>query len=278
MSIDATSPNTPRVLVLGDVLKDIYYLGSTSRMSAEAPIPVINVEDVKEFPGGASNVADNIYFLGSNVMLLAAEPYPLKSRVMLGENQVCRFDQQDTCKPITTDLLVEMMQKVVFDAIVISDYGKGAISDELVREVTGECNYYADTMELFVNTKRDPSVWFDCPNVTFLTNREEFSHFSDAYRRASQVIQTMGADGVVRLHKGNRVESLPAFTSPQDVVSVNGAGDTFLAAYVYATLTKTHHPLRFANAAAASVVRKPYTSTTTIEEVEAILNSVPIPA
>ena len=52
--------DTARVLVLGDVMLDRYWYGATSRISPEAPVPVVHVEDVEERPGGAANVATNI--------------------------------------------------------------------------------------------------------------------------------------------------------------------------------------------------------------------------
>lgn len=269
--IDTTTPASPTVLVLGDVMRDIYYTGSTRRQSAEAPIPVIEVEEVVECPGGAANVAENLQALGASTVLLARQPFPIKSRVMLGNEQVCRFDQDDRCLPITYSLLASIGRKIQPDAVVVADYGKGGIVPvEMAEEIIEFC--VEQKIPLFINTKRDPSEWLINPDldVTFVTNRSEYEQWSDAYRRASQVIITQGADGVVRQSSEERC---PAFTSPSDVVSVNGAGDTFLAAYVYAVLTNNYDPLTFANAASAVVVRKPFTSTATASEVNQVIYS-----
>jgi bifunctional ADP-heptose synthase (sugar kinase/adenylyltransferase) len=286
-----SNPNEPTILVIGDVLRDIYYVGGSRRTSAEAPIPIVEVEEVLEFPGGAENVAENVHALGATTILLAREPFPIKSRVILDGVQVCRFDQQDRCEPVDVEMLEGMLGNVDLDAIIVSDYAKGAINTQLVEALH---TYIEDSnTPIFVNTKRNPWEWADLATCTFITNRKEYSDYSDAYRRASQVVITQGSDGVVRhiqkaiwcpmcdAHRDEgdirsncadpifeviSSDTVPAFAKPSEIVSVNGAGDTFLAAYTYATLTKLYDPLLYASSAAANVVRKPYTSTTTHHE------------
>lgn len=153
------------VLVIGDVIIDHFIWGKVSRISPEAPVPVVDVREENLLLGGAANVLNNIYSLGGTAtlcgvigddamadrleMLLQQLPSPVggifrltdrptmvKTRVVAHNQQVVRFDREKR-KP-----LVEGDRKKIeqfldanlgqFDAIVISDYDKGLISAELM--------------------------------------------------------------------------------------------------------------------------------------------------
>src|SRR5574343_777617 len=150
--------STARVLVVGDLMLDRYWHGPTSRISPEAPVPVVHVKQDEFRAGGAGNVALNIAALGAKASLLGFSgedeaavaletllkkarvlcrfqgvphhPTITKLRVMSRHQQLIRLDFEDGFHDVNTDLLLhqyhaEMMQSQV---VVLSDYGKGTLS------------------------------------------------------------------------------------------------------------------------------------------------------
>lgn len=148
-----------RVLVVGDLMLDRYWHGNTSRVSPEAPVPVVDVKHIEDRPGGAGNVALNIAALGSAAViaglvgrdeaaeslgqrLLAAnilcrlqvsETHPTitKLRVISRHQQLLRLDFEDAFTPEDARLLSEVALAAMAEAkaLVLSDYAKGALQD-----------------------------------------------------------------------------------------------------------------------------------------------------
>lgn len=148
-----------RVLVVGDLMLDRYWHGNTSRVSPEAPVPVVDVKHIEDRPGGAGNVALNIAALGSAAVvaglvgrdeaaeslgqrLLAAnilcrlqvsETHPTitKLRVISRHQQLLRLDFEDAFTPEDARLLSDVALAAMADAkaLVLSDYAKGALQD-----------------------------------------------------------------------------------------------------------------------------------------------------
>ena len=153
-----------RILVVGDLMLDQYTWGDASRISPEAPVPVVDVSRETQVAGGAANVALNLRSLGAEAEvcgwvgrdaagdtlagLLAARGIGLepdfqsesrttivKTRVMVGNQQLCRLDREDVPAgyafgPEEVGRVVE--RAVGVDAVIFSDYGKGSLSAELV--------------------------------------------------------------------------------------------------------------------------------------------------
>lgn len=148
------------VLVVGDIMLDRYWSGDTSRISPEAPIPVVKVEDTQDRVGGAGNVALNIASLGASTTLLAitgqdeasqilqgkleaaevrcqlvkhlSKPTITKLRVMSRHQQMIRLDfEQDMADDSSQEALyqafAELLENQHFDAVVFSDYAKGTL-------------------------------------------------------------------------------------------------------------------------------------------------------
>ena len=160
-----------RILVAGDVMLDAYVSGSASRISPEAPVPVVSVSQRRYLPGGAANVAANILALGSRVSLAgatgvdesairlrreldrtganvdalvedAARPTTTKTRITAYGHQIVRFDEEDL-SPLaesTEALLRARCAELLpgMDACVISDYAKGVVGDSFCRWLIGE--------------------------------------------------------------------------------------------------------------------------------------------
>jgi D-beta-D-heptose 7-phosphate kinase/D-beta-D-heptose 1-phosphate adenosyltransferase len=155
-----TIPNFTKanVTIVGDVMLDRYWHGSTSRISPEAPVPVVHVRDVDAKPGGAGNVAINIAALGGRVRLMSvtgrdenarllrsslelmgvdcsfqqdeSSPTVTKLRVISHHQQLIRLDFEEGFHALDTSYLAARLRERVSEAtvIVLSDYGKGVLS------------------------------------------------------------------------------------------------------------------------------------------------------
>ena len=147
-----------RVLVLGDVMLDRYWSGPTSRISPEAPVPVVKIEDIENRAGGAGNVALNIASLTATADLiglvgqdenahvlhktldserihchftrLASHPTITKLRVLSRHQQLIRLDFEEGFHDVDTTPMQEQYNSLMSDcgAVILSDYGKGALS------------------------------------------------------------------------------------------------------------------------------------------------------
>ena len=160
-----------RILVLGDVILDWYWWGQASRLSPEAPVPVVRKQRTSMQPGGAGNTAANLAALGARVSIFgvtgsdahaadlrnvlaahgvetsgliadASRPTTTKTRVIAAHQQVVRVDEEDT-GPISAAVVSEVLKAVKMDlgsaaAIVISDYAKGFLTPQLLEAVIGE--------------------------------------------------------------------------------------------------------------------------------------------
>jgi D-beta-D-heptose 7-phosphate kinase/D-beta-D-heptose 1-phosphate adenosyltransferase len=159
MKIQIPSFENARVLVVGDLMLDRYWHGPTSRISPEAPVPVVRVDEIEERPGGAGNVALNIAMLGAQCTLLgltgddeaanALEKRLLSSgvktqfvrmsenatvtklRVMSRHQQLIRLDFEDGFINSDNSELEKEFSKLLdqHDIVVCSDYGKGCLRD-----------------------------------------------------------------------------------------------------------------------------------------------------
>ncbi len=154
-----------KILVVGDVMLDRYISGSVERISPEAPVPVVLMEEVAEMPGGCGNVARNLTALGASVIIagavgadpegetlvkllhrddvdtaglvkVAGRPTVLKTRIVSGHQQLLRIDREkagclDGHGTAQMLALVEAAKHDV-DGVIISDYNKGVINSQLM--------------------------------------------------------------------------------------------------------------------------------------------------
>ena len=194
-----------RVAVLGDVMIDEYLFGKCSRISPEAPVPVVEV-DRREFrPGGAANVARNVMALGGKVVLcgvvgedgigrLATEefrkngidtsalfiddgrPTTLKTRIMAHNQQIARTDTEkrtEIPETITRKIVKYFMDHLnEIDGVIISDYSKGVVSKRLLDELIPALKKRKKIITV------DPKVanFYHYRSVTCITpNRKELS-------------------------------------------------------------------------------------------------------
>lgn len=192
-----------RVLVIGDMMLDQYLMGRVSRISPEAPVPVVDVQSEKFFPGGASNVARNLRSLGGKVSLLgvigadatgrvlaaalrkqgidtgglladASRPTTLKTRVIAQHQQVVRFDRESR-QPVSAAFrrrALAYARRVIptVDAVVFEDYGKGLIEQEFL----DACLAIAQRFKVPAFADPNSNHWLDYRNLAGITpNRGE---------------------------------------------------------------------------------------------------------
>lgn len=159
MNNKISSLTNAKVLVVGDVMLDRYWQGETSRISPEAPVPVVHVKTTHELPGGAGNVALNISALGAQVTLLSAigqdeagqqlqmalekkhvstllstfaqRPTTTKLRLMSQHQQLIRIDFEDSQQVIEQGDMLNNFHKQLpkIKAVILSDYAKGLLTD-----------------------------------------------------------------------------------------------------------------------------------------------------
>ena len=260
----------PRVLVVGDAMVDRYHTGTARRLSPEAPIPVVKIVRTFDLPGGAGNVKANLESLGCEVVLEGGEGTPVKNRLMVGDQQIARWDEEDQVQPAKLAYYIDTKDTNILriDAVVVADYAKGAVVLSDLRRL----HQSHPTIPFFIDTKRSPREFEGIP-ATFFPNNVEYEQFRDVYVSLPNVVWKKGSKGMTE-YGPNSVRNVCA--RKVTVRSVNGAGDTVLAAYVYATLCAPADPLEFANAAAALAVAQPYTSTVTVRGVKTLLGLVPV--
>ncbi|RZD16440.1 MAG: D-glycero-beta-D-manno-heptose-7-phosphate kinase [Candidatus Acididesulfobacter guangdongensis] len=161
--------NKARILVVGDIMIDHYVYGTVSRISPEAPVPVVNVKYEKLLPGGAANVMNNVSRLGAKVFIagvigkdyngdifkqmadkqsvdssavIESDDFEtiIKTRVIAHNQQIVRFDKENTgyFKKRIYSRLLDNIKSLIdeFDAVIISDYGKGVIEQRFFNELT----------------------------------------------------------------------------------------------------------------------------------------------
>lgn len=158
----------PKILVVGDLMIDRYIYGSSSRLSPEAPVPIVNVQNESITLGGAANVIQNLVSLGANVSVAGmigndnagvqlidrlkidfletdlivkdnTRVTTLKTRVLVGNHQLLRLDNE-VVHPISTALENELIDKIndavkETDLVVLSDYNKGLFTESLTNRV-----------------------------------------------------------------------------------------------------------------------------------------------
>lgn len=260
-----------KLFVLGDAGIDNYLIGKVRGLSAEAPIPVLDIGEPTWLPGMGANVLGNLQTLGADVEFIWGEDpnFPIKTRLVTADgHQIARFDKDDYCKPYDR---ADLLPLIDASGIIVTDYGKGAITDHVAGLLANA------TAPLFVDTKRDPAPWLQS-NAILFPNKAEYEQYKSKYEWFPRVVLKQGAEGISFVEYGKVVATRPAWA--KRVNCVNGAGDTVIAAFAMAYLqTKGNINLSLdvANAAAANVVEQDFLNRwTTAEAVtERITNEVP---
>ena len=140
------------ILVIGDKFIDRYHIGMVRSISAEAPIPIVDIQETKDFLGGSANVLNNLMAMAGEqaqtVWGHISQQTPIKNRLVTTDNlQLARWDEDDTCDPLYPGDFETLGE---IQAVVVSDYGKGSVTPELVAWLVSL------DLPLFVDTKQTP--------------------------------------------------------------------------------------------------------------------------
>ncbi len=253
-----------KIAVIGERFIDRSYIGTADRLSPEYPGPVVKVKEIIDQPGGAANVAANLRSLGVDVVeIYQPGNIPVKNRLFVGTQQIARWDENDWVNPITIQLAGYGIS--IADGIIFSDYCKGAFTEANIQIIS----MVSRTKPIFIDTKANPDRFraFSDRGI-FFPNRKEYDQYLESYLGMDQVLRKDGAQGVKYFDGGEQIFEIPALAD--SVVSVNGAGDSIIAGFAYATCRGDSlvEAADFASRCAAVAVQKPLTATATLEEVE----------
>jgi rfaE bifunctional protein kinase chain/domain len=302
----AMQTGAARVLIVGDVMLDRYWFGDVSRISPEAPVPVVRVERTEERLGGAANVARNAVTLGAQTALLGvvgqdeagdavqrllgelnikgflnrdvANPTIIKLRVIGRQQQLLRIDFEN---PPTDEVLRDKLTQFnlllpEYDVIVLSDYAKGSLVN--VADMIGAARRL--NKKILVDPKGDDFKRYKgasilTPNKSELRNVVgQWKNEEDLATRAQYLREELGLEALLltrseegmSLYTAQEVLHIP--TVAREVYDVSGAGDTVIA--TLATMLGAGVPLgeavAIANRAGGIVVGKLGTATVTREE------------
>ncbi len=311
---------SPRVLVIGDLILDRYVLGDVTRISPEAPIPVLTARTQDVRLGGAGNVAANLRAMdagadvvgilggegrGRQLLELLAQigaesdgcvvdperPTTEKTRMMSGVQQMLRVDWEES-QPISAELCARLAEALTerlgrAQAVVLSDYGKGFLAADLIRDVV------ARARDAGVPVLVDPkgSDYSRYRGATLITpNRKEAEEALgrgigslDELPAAAEelmdvaaldaVVITLGADGMYFRTRDGRSGRVP--TVARAVFDVTGAGDTVISqlAVALAAGVELEAAVHLANNAAGIVVARRGTAAITRSELRAALGA-----
>ena len=308
------------VLVVGDIILDQFIWGKVSRISPEAPVPVVEVQKETVLLGGAANVVHNILSLGGRSLICGIIGDDESGRKLLGilqdkgissEGIIIRQDRRTTVK---TRVVADRRQQVVrfdledneqldqkfrerllqyvrahlgeVDSVILSDYGKGLLSEDLIRGINESAR--GEGRMVVVDPKMDNFDYYK--GMTLITpNKFEAEIASgvkivdeESLNRAGEILQdrfrsqavliTLGEEGMTLFERGKQAVNIP--TVAKEVYDVTGAGDTVVAVITLAKAAGASftEAAEIANYAAGIVVGKVGTATVSPDELKEAIN------
>lgn len=295
--------NKARILVLGDFILDEFIWGEVNRISPEAPVPVVNVQKQSFMPGGTLNVANNIRSLQGSVypcgvlgrdlhgrVLVKAmrkqgidtggviidktRPTTIKTRIIAHSQQVVRFDKESV-QPISkkdSDRILDFINKKLkdIDVVIIEDYGKGVITEELLKNVIQLAR--RAKKQVVVDPKEKHFSYYK--GVTAITPNHHEAYGAVKNGEAKKltleevgerlleklecegVLVTLGKDGMALFERNGDLTRIN--TAAREVYDVAGAGDTVISVFALALAAGAtmKEAAKISNLAAGIVVGK----------------------
>ncbi|MDO3642750.1 D-glycero-beta-D-manno-heptose-7-phosphate kinase [Mucilaginibacter sp. L3T2-6] len=313
LSIKSTQKR-PAILVIGDLMIDHYIWGNATRLSPEAPVPIVNVKNESTTLGGAGNVVQNLVALGAQVTVAgvigddihgkqvisilqeegvqtgtiitdSSRPTTVKTRVLAARHQLVRIDREAT-NQLPAQLEDELADKLTTvidkaDIVIFSDYNKGLFAPALTQRLIEIASQHQKKVIIDpkgLNYEKYKGAYLIKPNRKELAEaaKAESIKNNDDLQEAAQTIfnqtgtdylvVTLSEDGMAILTK-NSQKLLPVKAT--EVFDVTGAGDTVIATITYflALDFPVEEACELANHAAAIVIRRVGSATTTIDEI-----------
>lgn len=288
----------PRILIIGDLMLDHYVWGSVERISPEAPVQILKITRENNRLGGASNVALNLIALGAKAhicgivgddndgkiivdlldsagierdLLCVKSDFQSikKTRFIASNQQVLRVDRESVDMSLDSTILEKIKDSLDdFNAIILSDYGKGALGVDFTRQIIALAN--ERKMPILCDPKGDDYSKY--ANATLLTPNKKEAQIATNIRidsaetlldslkklkndyNLTYALITLSEDGMAIYD--DKMTQIP--TLAKEVYDVTGAGDTVIAALAFGICTNMdiYESAKFANAAAAVVVGK----------------------
>jgi bifunctional ADP-heptose synthase (sugar kinase/adenylyltransferase) len=241
-----------KILVIGDSCTDIFRYGEVNRLAPEAPVPVIKPDRETSNPGMAGNVVANLKALGADVDFVTNQTEIRKVRYVCSKynHMLLRVDENDTCEAFNPSSL--LLNK--YDAIVISDYCKGFLSEEDIKMIS---QLYQST--IFLDTKKVLGNW--AHHVDFIKiNSVEYNKSKEQIDN-DLVLQDKTI--VTRGKYGCNYQGKTYPTTDVPIKDVSGAGDTFLSGLVveYIRSKNIELAIEFAQKCTTIVIQKTGVST-----------------
>lgn len=303
------------ILVIGDIIVDEFVMGDVSRISPEAPVPVVFVEHIERRLGGSSNVVRNLHAVDSSSAMFGmigddepgrwvmqqlremdsetdgvciqndGRPTAIKTRIIARHQQVVRYDRESV-QPVSNESWEAIRGKILAgladaDAVILSDYGKGMFTSEILGELMPLLAGHIVTVDPKpMHTAAYRGATAITPNLheaaamSGVAAVNEDTHVEKMARRLCEQLQlkyvliTRSEKGMT-LFDGSTCHHIP--TAARDVFDVTGAGDTVIAVFT-ACLARGDDALtaaKYANLAAGVVVGKVGTATATWDEIRA---------
>lgn len=307
-----------KIIIIGDLILDRYIWGNVSRISPEAPVPVVEVSHEDSLLGGAANVAHNIVSLGGHATIVgvagkdtdggtilrileksgvhcegiffSSRPTTVKTRVIAQhKQQVVRFDREkkDGLERKVFRQILEYICSAIktHDAVILSDYKKGVICPELIREVIKHAK--AGKISVSVDPKIGHFHWYKnvsliTPNVieASIASGIEIKDEKTLIKAGRALLKRISCDAVLitrgefgmSLFRREKVIHIP--TVAKHVYDVTGAGDTVIAAFTlaHAAGARMEEAAEIANHAAGIVVGEVGTAVASQEELRKSLD------
>jgi len=303
---------SPNILVIGDLMIDHYLWGDCNRISPEAPVQVIDLKEETSSLGGAGNVVNNLKTLGAHVDVLTVvgdcentthlkkllnqikvrtnfliteknRVTSKKTRVISSNQQVVRYDNEsiDDISKTSESKLLKTFHKIIneYDVLLLSDYGKGVLTDSLTKKVIQA------SKKLRIKTLIDPkgkdfSKYSGAHLITPNKREAELAtgikisdnnSLKNAIKKLKQTLNldismiTLSEEGIAIYDKGLKI--FPA--TVRSVFDVTGAGDTVLSSLGFALAIKNDINLaaKLSNLAAGVVVGKIGSATASMNEI-----------
>jgi len=302
----------PKILVIGDLMIDHYLWGKCERISPEAPIPVVNIDNENTVLGGAGNVVNNLTALGAHTDVLSvigdceianeletllseinvSTSYLIeekgrlsskKSRIIASQQQVIRYDRESNydISSESQQTLFDQYKKILrqYDIVLLSDYGKGVLTDSLTSDLIKEANNLGIKVLVDpkgINYSKYSGAYLLTPNKkeASLATNIDIVNDSDLLEAITQLKEkcslnvsliTLSENGIAIYDNDLRIHP----TMAREVYDVTGAGDTVLAALGFALSGNNDidKAVEFANLAAGVVVEKIGSATASIDEI-----------
>jgi rfaE bifunctional protein kinase chain/domain len=311
-----------RVLVIGDLMLDKFIHGTVSRISPEAPVPVVDVTSESFRLGGAANAISNMRVLGGNVTavgvvgddcygrrligLLKQEgvdtecviickdrPTTVKTRVIAGEQQLVRIDREkrDAIDHEYTQTILDFLNEKIdnIDALLISDYDKGVVTNTLLERLIPMAKKSCKPIiahpkvEHFLDYKGVTMVITNLERASAVTGIRQINETSIrnmgnwllTHLECEHVLITREKDGMLLFEKNGSITHIPAIA--KEVRNVTGAGDvvsSLITLSLASGVTNMVNSAILSNIAAGIVIEKPGAAKITGDELKSRIGNI----